>query len=174
MKHKNYQPGSPGDATTEHVDGHWTLVFVRELKHPPDAVWLALTDPTELRAWAPFDSDRNLGSKGEATLTMAGGDGSETMQCKIERADRPRVLEYLWGEDRLRWELEPHGGGTRLTLRHTVADRSWMSKVAAGWHICFDVMDRALAGDPVGRIVAEEANDHGWERLEKAYAERFA
>ena len=33
--------------------------------------------------------------------------------------------------------------------------RSWLSKVAAGWHICLDVAERQLAGDPVGRIVAD-------------------
>ena len=27
----------------------WTLVLVRELRHPPRQVWDALTDPAELR-----------------------------------------------------------------------------------------------------------------------------
>jgi uncharacterized protein YndB with AHSA1/START domain len=149
------------------------LVFVRELHHPPDAVWLALTDPAELRAWAPFDADRNIGHTGAAELTMAGAKEPEAVPCKISLAEDPMLLEYSWGEDRLRWELEPRDYGTRLTLRHTVADRGWLPKVAAGWHICFDVMDRSLAKDPIGRIVADEARAHGWERLDRAYAKQL-
>src|ERR1700692_3317894 len=32
----------------------WTLILVRELRHSPEKVWQALTDPAHLRAWAPF------------------------------------------------------------------------------------------------------------------------
>jgi hypothetical protein len=27
---------------------------------------------------------------------------------------------------------------------------------AAGWHVCFDVLERALAGHPIGRIAGPE------------------
>ena len=37
---------------------------------------------------------------------------------------------------------------------------------AAGWHICFDVLDRFLAGMPIGRIVGADALKFGgWQRL---------
>lgn len=105
---------------------------------------------------------------------MAGGNGEpEPMVAAVHRADRPTLLEYTWGTDVLRWELEPLGSGTRLTLRHTLDDRTWAPKVAAGWHICLDVAERMLAGEPVGRIVAEAAKAHGWESLNNAYAEQF-
>jgi len=73
----------------------------------------------------------------------------------------------------LRWELAPHGMGTRLTLRHTVEDRKWLPMVGAGWHICLDVADLYLAGQPIGRIVADEAKKHGWDRLNEAYASQL-
>ncbi len=47
----------------------WTLVLVRDLPHPPTQVWKALTDPEQLREWAPFDSDQNLGAVGSAKLS---------------------------------------------------------------------------------------------------------
>ena len=78
-----------------------------------------------------------------------------------------------WGADLLRWELEPIPGGTRLTLRHTLEDRSWAAKVVAGWHICLDVAERFLAGRPIGRIVGDDARRYGWERLHNLYAERL-
>jgi uncharacterized protein YndB with AHSA1/START domain len=150
------------------------VVFTRELPHPPEQVWEALVDPQRLRDWSPFDADRNLGSTGPATLTMAGG-GEEDQPSSIEvrRADAPRVLEYTWDEDLLRWELEPGANGTRLTLRHTVAERDWLARVAAGWHICIAVMDRALAGDPVGRIVGEDAKPY-WQPLHEAYTQQLS
>jgi hypothetical protein len=45
---------------------------------------------------------------------------------------------------------------------------------AAGWHICFDVLDRLLAGQPIGRIVGPEAMQvGGWQRLLAEYGKQF-
>ncbi|HEY1808114.1 MAG TPA: hypothetical protein VGG42_06095, partial [Acidobacteriaceae bacterium] len=78
------------------------------------------------------------------------------------------VLEF--GD--IRWELEPRGEGTRLTLWHSI-DRRYVAWGAAGWHICFDVLDRLLSGDPMGRIVGGDAMQFGWKRLVAEYAEQF-
>jgi len=37
----------------------WTLILVRELRYSPEKVWQALTDPAQLREWAPFVVDGN-------------------------------------------------------------------------------------------------------------------
>ena len=45
---------------------------------------------------------------------------------------------------------------------------------AAGWHICFDVLEQLLAGQPIGRIVGAEAMKFGgWQRLNPEYAKQF-
>jgi len=90
----------------------------------------------------------------------------------VTRADAPTVLEYTWGGNDLRWELEPLGRGTRLTLWHNI-DRGYIAWGAAGWHICFDVLDRLLAGEPLGRIVAGDAMKFGWQRLVTEYTSQF-
>ena len=73
----------------------------------------------------------------------------------------------------MRWELEPLGKGTRLTLWHNI-DRGYISWGAAGWHICFDVLDRMLAGHPIGRMVGPETiKFSGWQRLQADYAKQF-
>jgi uncharacterized protein YndB with AHSA1/START domain len=173
MKRSDYRPGPPGDVSVRGADDRWTLVFVRQLRQAPPIVWKALTDPAQLREWAPFDADRDLGAPGKAALAMDDGGTATTFDSQVVRAEPPSVLEYTWGEDLLRWELEPAGGGTRLTLRHTVGDRSWLSKVTAGWHICVDVLGHFLDGTPIGRIVGDDAKNHGWEALEAAYAARL-
>ncbi len=48
-----------------------------------------------------------------------------------------------------------------------------MPKVAAGWHLCLDVAERLLDGDPVGPIRGEDAKNYGWDRLREEYAERL-
>jgi uncharacterized protein YndB with AHSA1/START domain len=173
MKREDYQPGSPGEASVQQDGAQWTLVLTREMPHAPSLVWSTLTDPGQLSQWAPFDADHSLSRPCEATLTMAGGTGTEKMQASVRRAEAPHLLEYTWGPGLLRWEVEPRPTGTRLTLRHTLDDRRWIPKVAAGWHICLDVAELLMAGERIGRIVAGDARHHGWERLNAAYAERL-
>ena len=102
---------------------------------------------------------------------MIDGDVAEDLPASVRRAEPPTLLEYTWGTDLLRWTLEPVDAGTRLTLEHTLADRDWVPKVAAGWHLCLDVAERLLDGDPVGPIRGEDAKNYGWDRLHDAYAE---
>jgi uncharacterized protein YndB with AHSA1/START domain len=177
MAETPYQPGAAANVRAERDGERWTLVFVRELHHAPAKVWSALTDPQQLRAWAPFDADRDLGRTGAARLTMASARGGAApaapISITVQRAEAETLLEYDWGGDRLRWELAAIPGGTRLTLRHTVNDRGMLSKVAAGWHICIDVAERNLDGEPLARIVGEDALQHGWQRLHDAYAEKL-
>ena len=152
----------------------WTLVLVRDLTHPPAAVWKALTDPQHLREWAPFDADRNLGTVGTAKLSTAGAPAPHVSETRVKRADAPKVLEFSWGEQDIRWELEPlEGGGTQLTLWHNI-DRRFIAMGAAGWHICFDVLEQFLAGQPTRRIVGPDAMKFdGWQRLNASYAKQF-
>jgi uncharacterized protein YndB with AHSA1/START domain len=166
---------APGPAATAQVqkDGEmWTLTLVRELRHPPATVWQALTDPAQLSEWAPFDADRNLANVGPVKLTTVGTPTPQVSETTIKRAEAPRLLEYNWGGQDLRWQLEPLGSGTRLTLWHSI-DRRYISWGAAGWHICFDVLDRLLGGEPIGRIVAGDAMKFDWQRLNAEYAKQF-
>ena len=47
-------------------------MLVRELRHPPAKVWRALTEPEQLREWAPFDADRSLGTVGDGEALDGG------------------------------------------------------------------------------------------------------
>jgi len=168
-----YTPGPAGGARVQKDGETWTLILVRELRHSPEKVWQALTDPVQLREWAPFEADGNLGTVRTVKLTTVGAPTPHVTETEVRRADAPKVLEYGWGGSDMRWELEAFGGGTRLTLWHNI-DRRFISMGAAGWHICFDVLDRLLGGTPIGRIVASEAMKFsGWQRLHAEYAKQF-
>ncbi|HWE42486.1 MAG TPA: SRPBCC family protein [Gemmatimonadaceae bacterium] len=167
-----YSPGPAAGAEAMKDGERWTLVLVRELRHSPATVWRALTDPDQLREWAPFDADRALDATGPVKLSTVGTPAPQVSETRVTRAEAPRLLEYDWGGNTMRWQLEPLGKGTRLTLWHNI-DRNFISMGAAGWHICFDVLDRFLGGHPVGRIVGGDAMKFEWPRLNAEYAKQF-
>ena len=170
---EQYTPGPASGAQVRKDGEKWTLVLVRDLRHSPEKVWQALTDPAHLREWAPFEADGNLGTVGAtAKLTTVGAPTPQVSETTVTRADAPNVLEYNWGAQDIRWQLEPFGVGTRLTLWHYI-DRRFISMGAAGWHICFDVLNHLLSGTPIGRIVGREAMKFGWPRLNSEYAKQF-
>ena len=169
-----YAPGPANLAHVEKSGEQWTLVLVKQLRHAPDKVWQALTDPAQLREWAPFDADGNLGQVGStARLTTVGAPMRHETEARVTRAEKPRLLEYNWGTFDMRWQLDARDGGTRLTL-WTNIDRKYMAMGAAGWHICFDVLDHLLSNTPIGRIVGPDATKFsGWQRLSAEYAKQF-
>src|SRR5437879_4079233 len=173
LERQQYIPGPASGAQVRKDGEKWTLILVRELHHSPEKVWQALTDPAHLREWAPFDADGSLGTAGATVkLTAVGAPKLQVSETTVTRADAPKVLEYNWGDKDIRWELEAFGRGTRLTLWHNI-DRGFISMGAAGWHICFDVLDRLLIGTPSGRIVGAQAMKFDWPRLNSEYARQF-
>ena len=169
---EQYTPGPASGAQVRKDGEKWTLILTRELHHSPERVWQALTDPAHLREWAPFEVDGSLDTVG-ATVKLTWVGTANTFETRVTRADAPKMLEYNWGGNDIRWELEAFSGGTRLTLWHNI-DRRFISMGAAGWHICLDVLDHLLGGTPIGRIVGPEAMKFGgWQRLNAEYAKQF-
>ena len=165
------EPYTPGPATGAQVlkDGEkWTLILVRDLRHSPENVWQALIDPAQLREWAPYDADGRLDTVGSTVKLTWVGTGRAT-ETRVTQVDPPYLLDY--GD--IRWELEEREGGTRLTLWHSI-DCRFVCWGAAGWHICFDVLDRLLAGQPIARMAGPQAMHlDGWQRLTAEYARQF-
>jgi hypothetical protein len=163
----HYTPG-PASAQIRKDGEKWRLILVRELRHAPEKVWQALTEPAHLREWAPFEVDGSLGTVG-TTVNLSWVGTPTTFATTVTLVDAPRLLEY--GD--FRWELEAHAGGTRLTLLTSI-DRRFISMGAAGWHISLDVLDRLLSGTPISRIAGAEAMKFaGWQRLNAEYAQQF-
>jgi len=164
---EQYTPGPAAGAEIRKEGEKWTLILVRELRHSPEKVWQALTDPAQLREWAPFDIDGSLGAVGTVNLTWVGT--QQALATPVTWVDAAKTLEF--GD--MRWELEAAGAGTRLTLWIKI-DRRFISMGAAGWHICFDVLDHLLDGSPLGRIAGGAAMKfEGWQRLNAEYAKQF-
>jgi len=171
-----FEPGPPQPVAQARYAGRWTLRFTQVFPHPAQAVWAALTEPDELGAWAPYSADRNLGTVGPATLTLAEGARGTTFDGTVTLAQRPVALAHAWGRHRLHWELRLVGSGTELTLLHSLGegdDEAELASLAAGWHLCLLVAERLLDGTPIGRIFGATALDYGFDDLQQRYESRL-
>jgi hypothetical protein len=164
---EQYVPGPASGAHVQKGGERWTLILVRDLHHSAAMVWQALIDPVQLREWAPFEVDGDLSMVGGTVRLTWAGTG-QVSEAKVTQSHPPHVLEF--GD--IRWELEPIGRATRITLWHNI-DRRFVAWGAAGWHICFDVLDNLLQGTPIGRIAGRDAMNFGWQRLVSEYAQQF-
>jgi uncharacterized protein YndB with AHSA1/START domain len=149
--------------------------FVRRLAHPPKQVWRAVTETEELAKWFParpeIAGERRVG----AALTFTYPGNEEPPETgEIVELDEPRVFAFTWrpgaegGEPQLlRFELESDGDGTKLVFTHELPKPD-SAKVAAGWELCLDDLELALAGTP-----RAEFPEGRWVELHEAYSEQF-
>ena len=94
---EQHTPGPASGAQVRKDGENWTLILVRELRHSPEKVWQAITDPAHLREWAPFDADRSLGTVGTTVkLTTVGAPTPHVTETTVTRADALKALEYNW------------------------------------------------------------------------------
>ena len=142
----------------------WTLTFTRRLSHPVTKVWRAVTEPAHLAAWFPDEIVGERSAGAPLRFVNAQGDGFDGEMLVFEP---PKVMELLWGVDRLRIELAPDEGGTVLTLTDTFAELGKAARDGAGWHECLARL--------VDSMAAAEPRPWGecWREVHPRYVERF-
>lgn len=100
-----------------------SISFDFDLRHPPEKVWRALTDPALLAEWLLPAIDFKLAPGAAFTLRappVAGWDG--TVKCRMLEIEKHRKLSYAWvvGDMELNtvvtFTLTPTASGTRLQL----------------------------------------------------------
>ena len=141
------------------------LRFTRRLPHPPEKVWAAITEPGHLDAWFPttIDGERRAGAPLRFEFRNGEGPGFDGRMIAFSPY---HLIEFDWGPDRLRIELEPDGDGTVLTLIDTFPEYGKAARDAAGWHVCL----ARLAGrlDTGGAVDGPD-----WKPLNAEYVARF-
>ncbi len=153
-----------------------TLKYVREFRHPLEAVWAALTESESLRAWMPVDliGERSVGARLEARfwpeVVEKYGMEDAGMPTEILIWDPPRTFEWRWDTDILRFELSPCPAGTRLVFTTKIDTREVPGhKTGAGYHLCLDCLQGYLDdGAPEVPLI-----DQPTEELEARYLRTF-
>ena len=137
--------------TLQKVGEGFVLRFERNYPHPVEAVWQALVEPKRLAEWFPsrIDGERRAGAK--LRFVFEGHEGP-VLEGSYRVFEPPRLLEFSWDADILRWELTPTAQGCTLVFTSTVQQRSNAPRDATGWDGCLDNLGRAVAGAaPAGR-----------------------
>ena len=132
-------------------DGRTYVQFVRRVRHPPEAVWAAITEPERLADWFPgFQVERQAG--GVFQIWFDGDcDGPAHVEGTVSRFEPPHVLEL----GSMRWELVADGGGCIVTFRDILHFQGPLTKteftnsVLGGWHHYMDMLENVLDGRPV-------------------------
>jgi uncharacterized protein YndB with AHSA1/START domain len=153
------------EGTLEQTGDQWRVRFTRALPHAPEKVWRALTEAEHLVAWFPTTITGDLTDGAPLRFEFRDGEGPP-FDGKMVTCDPPRVMEFFWGDDLLRFELEPTEQGTILTLTDTLEELGKAARDAAGWHYCLDRLGFALAGTP-------RDPDDSWKALNDRYIEQF-
>ena len=150
------------------------LLFVRRFRHAPEKVWRALTESEHLRAWMPCDI---VGERAEGAAIELPFWPDVVEKYKIDEPvlsgtirvwDPPRVFEWMWDTDILRWELESDGAGTTLTFTTWLgtANTESLANNGAGYHMCLDHLEQLLDTGSAPSVAEADPSV-----LEKRYAE---
>lgn len=98
----------------------------RHLKHPPERVWEALTNPKALAQWfAKNDFKPEVGHRFHFNTEDTGPGYDGYLYCEVIYVEAPRKLAYTFkggsmsSDTVVTWVLEPQADGTLLKLEHT-------------------------------------------------------
>ena len=130
--------------TLDRADGRLVLRYQRRLAHAPEKVWRALIEPGQLAMWFP-SAIEGARAQGATLRFVFEGEPGPPLEGEMLVFDPPRRLEYTWGTDVLRFELEPDGAGCILHFSTTFDERANAARDGAGWHACLDALDHSLA-----------------------------
>ena len=150
--------------TLERAAERWRLRFTRRLSHPPDKVWRAITERDHLKMWFPQEivGEWRVG----ASLRFVSQHGD--FDGEVVAFDPPRLVEFRWGTDTIRFEITPDGTGTIFTLLDTFDEAGKAARDAAGWHVCLDALERSLDGRG-----SEAPSGQQWQDVHAVYVERL-
>jgi uncharacterized protein YndB with AHSA1/START domain len=158
------------------ADGTWELRYERDLRHPPEKVWRALTESEHLEHWFPADlvGERRVGAELRIPFWPVFVERysieEPELTGRIEVWEPHEVFEWWWDTERIRFELDRTGAGTRLRLTTWIPTDAEEPAVgtAAGYHVCLDRLEELLDAGASSRIA-----DDGVKELEQRYAAAY-
>lgn len=124
-----------------------SVVVERELPHPPEKIWRALTQPHLIEEWL-MKNDFKPVVDHRFDLRFDWG----TVACQVLAVEPDRTLTYTWNAKPLKsvvtWTLTPTSKGTHLRMEQ-MGFRSDQPRfyhgAKAGWPRFFEALEQVLA-----------------------------
>lgn len=148
-----------------------SLVFERQMPHPPEKVWRALTQSELIAEWLmKNDFVAEMGRRFTVRTTARPG-WSGIANCEVLTVEKPRLLAYRWGDGTesdsglttlVTWTLTPRNGGTLLRMEQSgfrPQDGVANKRMNARWRHALERLDQVV-GDTERRSTqsGERAN----------------
>lgn len=127
--------------------GTRSVVVERDIPHPPDRIWRALTQSHLLEDWL-MTNDFRPEPGHRFSLTADWG----TVEGEVQAVEPLKTLSYSWDTKDLRsavtWTLTPTPAGTRLRMEQSgfrTDQEPYYRGAVAGWPRFLDKLEQILA-----------------------------
>jgi len=131
-----------------------SVVIEREIAHPPEKLWRALTQPHLIADWLmQNDFAPNVGHRFKLT-----GDWGGVLDCEVLEVEPHKTLSYTWNYEHedaayalqsvVTFTLTPTSTGTHLRMEQSgfrPDQKQAFGGAHAGWKQFFDKLDGVLA-----------------------------
>jgi uncharacterized protein YndB with AHSA1/START domain len=126
------------EATLLSAGSRPVLRFERHLPGTVEAVWQAVTDPDEMRAWFPTRIEIEEWKVGAELTHHFDQHDIEPLPGRVLEWDPPRRVSFTWGADTIGFAVtESPDGGTIFVLTEELS-ANHAARNAAGWDACLD------------------------------------
>jgi len=124
-----------------------SVVVEREIAHPPEKIWRALTQPHLIEEWL---MKNDFQPKVDHRFNLRGDWGA--VDCRVTAIEPNKTLSYTWAamglESVVTWTLTPTSTGTRLRMEQVGfrPDQQQAYQGAKyGWQQFFAKLEQTLA-----------------------------
>jgi uncharacterized protein YndB with AHSA1/START domain len=124
-----------------------SVVVERELSHPPEKIWRALTQPQLIAEWLMKNDFKPIM---DHRFSLRADWGA--VDCQVLAIEPNRALSYSWGayglESVVTWTLTPTPGGTHLRMEQSgfrPDQQQAYQGAKAGWPQFLQELEQVLA-----------------------------
>jgi uncharacterized protein YndB with AHSA1/START domain len=124
-----------------------SVIVEREIAHPPEKIWQALTQPHLIEEWLMKNDFKPIvGHRFDFRADWG------AVECEVLEVEPNQTLSYTWGDHDLKsvvtWTLTPTGTGTHLRMEQTgfrPDQPRYYHGAKAGWPRFFAALEQLLA-----------------------------
>jgi uncharacterized protein YndB with AHSA1/START domain len=135
---------------TDNATETLSVVVEREIPHPPEKIWRALTQPELIEDWLmKNDFEPVVGH----SFSLRADWGA--VDCRVQAVEPNKTLSYTWGafglESIVTWTLTPTSTGTQLRMEQSgfrPDQKQAYQGAKYGWQKFFAGLERVVGGLP--------------------------